>query len=78
MNAADVKKLIANRQLEIVVGSWIVPDEANPHYFALIDQMIEGHQWLEQNLDIKPNNTWSLDPFGYTSTLPYLYKRAGY
>ena len=44
----------------------------------LIDQMIEGHQWLERNLGIKPNNTWSLDPFGYTSTLPYLYKRAGY
>ena len=31
---ADVKKLIANKQLEIVVGSWIVPDEANPHYYA--------------------------------------------
>lgn len=73
-----VKELIKRGQLEIVVGSWVVPDEANPHFFALIDQMIEGHQWLEKHIGVKPRNTWTLDPFGYSSTLPYLYKRAGY
>lgn len=75
---ADVLHLLKEGRLEIVVGSWVVPDEANPHYYALIDQMIEGHQWLWHNLKTKPNNTWALDPFGYSSALPYLYKKAGY
>jgi len=73
-----VVQLIKRGQLEIVGGSWVVPDEANPHYFALVDQMIEGHQWLKDNIGIYPLNTWSLDPFGYSSALAHLYKLAGF
>ncbi|XP_038938965.1 alpha-mannosidase 2 isoform X1 [Rattus norvegicus] len=53
-------------------------DEATTHYFALIDQLIEGHQWLEKNLGVKPRSGWAIDPFGHSPTMTYLLKRAGF
>lgn len=73
-----VRKLIDRRQLEIVSGGWILTDEANCHYSAIIDQMIEGHHWLRENIGCVPKTSWSLDPFGYSSLHPYLYKKVGY
>jgi alpha-mannosidase II len=74
---ATVKRLLDRKQLEIVAGGWVMPDEANSHYFALIDQLVEGHQWLENNLGVKPSIGWSIDPFGHSPTMAYINKRAG-
>ena len=72
-----VRKFIHRGQLEIVLGGWVMPDEASTHYVSVIDQLIEGHQWLIENLGVIPKNSWSNDPFGYSSTMPYLWKQSG-
>ncbi|XP_048337779.1 alpha-mannosidase 2x isoform X2 [Sphaerodactylus townsendi] len=73
---AAVRRLVGNGQLEMATGGWVMPDEANSHYFAMIDQLIEGHQWLEKNVGVMPRSGWAVDPFGHSSTMPYLLRRA--
>nr|XP_020445268.1 alpha-mannosidase 2-like [Monopterus albus] len=52
-------------------------DEANSHYFAMLDQLIEGHQWIQKHLGVKPRSGWAIDPFGHSPSMTYLLKGAG-
>ena len=74
---AQVQRLVRREQLEFVSGGWVMPDEATTHYGAVLDQLVEGHQWLERKLGIRPENVWSIDPFGHSGTLPYLWRLSG-
>ncbi|OWM70701.1 alpha-mannosidase 2 [Punica granatum] len=82
-DASDMQKesfadLVNNGQLEIVGGGWVMNDEANSHFYAIIEQMIEGNMWLNDTLGIIPKNSWAIDPFGYSPTMAYLLRRMGF
>ncbi|KAA8530284.1 hypothetical protein F0562_004993 [Nyssa sinensis] len=82
-DASEIKResfinLVMNGQLEIVGGGWVMNDEANSHYFAIIEQMIEGNMWLNETIGVVPKNSWAIDPFGYSSTMAYLLRRMGF
>ncbi|KAL3873992.1 hypothetical protein ACJMK2_037065 [Sinanodonta woodiana] len=73
----QVRHIIDRGQLEIVLGGWVMPDEATTTYTSVIDQLVEGHQWLWENVQVRPKNSWSIDPFGHSGTMPYLWKLSG-
>lgn len=35
-------------------------DEANTHYFSMISEMVDGHEWLIHNLNYKPKIGWAI------------------
>lgn len=72
-----LRNLVQSGRLEITTGGWVMTDEANVHIYAMLDQLIEGHQWIWSNLGIKPKSGWSVDPFGHGSTVPYLLGSSG-
>ncbi|KAJ8960726.1 hypothetical protein NQ318_020018 [Aromia moschata] len=72
-----LRELVQSGRLEITTGGWVMTDEANVHLYAMVDQLIEGHQWVWTNLGVKPATGWSVDPFGHGSTVPYLLAASG-
>ncbi|EJW78180.1 hypothetical protein WUBG_10911 [Wuchereria bancrofti] len=57
-----------------------MPDEANSHYYGLISQLMEGHEWIRNHIgeDYKPKNHWSIDPFGLSPTVSYFMKLSNF
>jgi hypothetical protein len=72
--------LLEKRQFEFVTGGWVMPDEANSNLYALEVQMQEGHEWIREHLGEQhvPKYGWSIDPFGYSPTMPYILKNFGF
>ncbi len=66
-------KLLENGQLEILAGGWVMNDEANTFYWAMIEQMVFGHEWLDLNLNgYKPKY---VDKDGCTVVFPQIILR---
>lgn len=50
----------------------VMTDEATVNLYSMIDQLVEGHQWVKAHLGVVPKSSWSIDPFGHGSVWPYI------
>ena len=46
----QIKQLVKEGRLEFTSGSWVMTDEATPHFYSMLDQMIEGDYFLKMTL----------------------------
>lgn len=74
-----VRRLYTDGQLEFVMGGWVSNDEATVTYIQSVQQMTEGHRWLQENVapDIVPTVAWQIDPFGLSAGMAYIFGEMG-
>jgi alpha-mannosidase len=68
--AAVVRELVAEGRLSFVNGGWSMHDEATTTYVDMVDNTNLGHRYIAQEFgeEALPSVTWSIDPFGHSST----------
>jgi hypothetical protein len=73
-----VRDLVANGQLEIINGGWSMHDEACPTYDDMINNMMHGHDWIEERFGKQPRIGWQIDPFGHSNTNARIFAEMGF
>ncbi|KAK5975324.1 hypothetical protein GCK32_006640 [Trichostrongylus colubriformis] len=71
-----VKQWVKQGRLDLVTGSWVMTDEANAYFPVTVDNIVEGFQFIKKEFGIKPSVLFSLDPFGHSNSIAYLYSQA--
>ena len=64
----QILKLVDEGRLEFTSGTWVMTDEATPHLYSMLDQMIEGKKYLEKKN--KKKNTTDKENFQLSKRSP--------
>lgn len=43
----QIQSLVNEGRLEFTSGTWVMTDEATPHLYSMLDQMIEGIDYVD-------------------------------
>ncbi|XP_046579073.1 lysosomal alpha-mannosidase-like isoform X2 [Haliotis rubra] len=76
----EVRKLIRERRLELIIGGWCMSDSATTYYDDVIDQHTHGFQWIERQFGecAMPKSAWHVDQFGHSREHSALFAQFGF
>ena len=75
---AKIRKFAQEGRLEFVGGGWVMNDEASTHLEGNTEQMTRGHEFIVNEIGVKPKISWQLDPFGHASEYAVLSAQMGF
>lgn len=74
----SLKKLVKEGRFEIIMGGWVHTDECNAHFEDIIENFVQGHQWLSKEFGVTPRIGWNIDAFGHTQGNAALFHDLGF
>ena len=66
-----------NKQLDLVHGGLVSPDEACTNYSDILRNYEAAHGFLWNEFGVKPRTAWQLDPFGHSAAHAQIFKELG-
>ena len=75
---AEVKSLVKSGRLELLNAGWSMHDEACPTYDDMMNNMMQGHEFVLREFGVTPRVGWQIDPFGHSSANARLFAEMGF
>jgi len=72
-----VRRAVKEGQLEFVNGGLVEHDESLTPWEFLVEQLREGHEWLEQHFGVRPTVAWQIDAAGHSDATPAILSQMG-
>lgn len=71
--------LVQSGRISWAGAGWVQNDEACVHYRSAINQMTEGHLFLQDHFgpSALPKHGWQIDPFGHSAVTPIMFAQMG-
>lgn len=74
---ADLKKRVKQGRWEVQGAFWVEPDCNIPSGESLVRQILLGKRFFKREFDVEVKNIWEPDVFGYSGSLPQIFKKSG-
>ncbi|TFF95526.1 hypothetical protein EU546_03155, partial [Candidatus Thorarchaeota archaeon] len=73
----QLKQRVLEGRVELVGGTYVMPDMIIPDGESLVRQFLHGTRYLRENFGVDVRTGWALDSVGHCSQLPQILRQCG-